>query len=261
MKIAIINSSGNVGKSTITRELYDRLKDEKMIIEVEGQNSSSSSFKNIRSEKYLGNTDFQVFYEYIIDEKNIIFDIGASEIANFVENATEYSILDSFDYFIVPSIADAKIMEDTIKTIKFLQSEDIENKKIKVIFNQVEMSVENDFSALLNFQGLEYEFDTNLFIKKSKTIKNSSMLKTTFCNVYNEDKKHYRNLFIDATDAKQKAKMMKLDLLNQAAKKQIENFDDLFNRALNLNVNSFESFSLAEIEIQNDDTNENDEDL
>lgn len=229
MKIAIINSSGNVGKSTISRELvYARIPEPKIIVEVEGQNSSSSRFQSITSVKFDGSTDFNVFYEYIInDEQNVIFDIGASEIANFVTNISEYGVLGMFDLFIVPTKADAKIMEDTIKTIKFLQSQDIENDKIKVVFNAVKKDVKTDFAPLLAFK-FDYEFNEDCFVRESNIISDLSLLKMTLVDVYNPDKKFYRADLLSEADPQKKKRLLKLDLINQAADKKIKEFDSVW---------------------------------
>ena len=46
MKILIMNNSGNVGKSLITREVFYQnfLSDNKMVLEIESRNASSSNF-------------------------------------------------------------------------------------------------------------------------------------------------------------------------------------------------------------------------
>jgi len=231
MKFCVLNSSGNVGKSFISRELiYTRLDDPKKIIEIESQNSSSSKFQNIKTEKHYGDTDFTIFYEYLLSDDNIIFDVGASEIANFVQNIAEYQVLNEFDYFVIPTKNDPKIMEDTIKTILFLHSQNIENKKIKVIFNCVKKSVKDEFAPLLNYK-INYKFDENLFIKESKLIVDLSLLKSTFAEIYNPDKKFYRSQLLSEKDLKKKKRLLKIDLINQAAENKIKELDFLFSTA------------------------------
>ena len=245
MKICILNSSGNVGKTTITREVFEpRLKNTK-IVEIESYNSSNSAF-GLDTVKFEGAEEFDVFYEYIISENDVIFDIGASEIANFFTNAQEYTgAIDMFDYFIIPTIADAKMMEDTAKTILFLRSQEIDDEKIKVIFNNVERSVEKEFAALLNF---DFNFDTNLFIKKSNFFKDLSLMKTTFLKVYNPDKKYYREILLREKEPKAKKALLKKDLVNMGAEKKIKELDSIFAGATGIEVDSLSSFSQAKKE-------------
>ena len=242
MKICVLNSSGNVGKSTVVREvLYPRLENCE-IIEIESYNSSNSQFE-MNTKKFSGDEDFENLYEYLLDENHTIFDIGASEIANFFENLNEYSgAIQMFDLFVVPTIADSKMMEDTAKTILFLRSQEIEDEKIKIVFNQVAKSVEQEFSALLNF---EFDFDVEIFIKKSNFFKDLALLKTTFIEVYNADKKYYKNLIKETNDPLEKRKLIKRDLLNMGAEKKIKELDYIFAKITGIDVDTLSTFSFS----------------
>ena len=243
MKLCILNSSGNVGKSTVSREVFaPRLKNALTVVEIESQNSSNSAF-NMNTVKYAGDTSFETLYEYLCDDNDTIFDIGASEIANFFTNAAEYSgAIDMFDLFVIPSMPNAKIMEDTIKTILFLRSQEIDDSKIKIIFNGVTKTVEEEFAAMLKFS---FAFDTNLFIKKSGFITDLALLKTTFLEVYNPDKRHYKDLLKEATDPQEKRKLLKRDLLNMGAEKKIKELDYLFSEITGVEVDSLAAFSFS----------------
>ena len=66
MKICVLNSSGNVGKSTITREVfYPRMKDCE-VVEIESINSSNSSF-NMKTVKFEGSENFEN-----LDRKSVV---------------------------------------------------------------------------------------------------------------------------------------------------------------------------------------------
>ena len=242
MKICVLNSSGNVGKTTVVREvLYPRLQ-KCQVVEIESYNSSNSKF-NINTIKFEGDEDFEKLYEYLLSEDDIIFDVGASEIANFFENLSEYSgAIQMFDFFVIPSIADSKMMEDTAKTILFLRSQDIEDEKIKVIFNQVSKKVENEFSALLNF---DFDFDTEIFIKKSNFFKDLAILKKTFVEVYNPNKRHYKDLMQETNDALEKRKLIKQDLLNMGAEKKIKELDFIFTKITGIDCDTLSTLSFS----------------
>ena len=242
MKIAVLNTSGNVGKSTVSRELlYSRL-DNPFLVEVESVNSSSSAFR-LDSAKYYGDADFTIFYEFLVEDRDVIFDLGASEIVNFFTNSEDFDgAIDLFDYFLVVCKADSKIMEDTVKTINFLRSQEISDDKIKVIFNEVRRDVKSEFAPIFNF---DFPFDENLFIKNSSVIKDCSLLKTTFFNAYNADKNYYRDLMKNAENAIEKKKFLKMDLINRAATKKIQEFDFLFSSAFNENFETDLSKSVS----------------
>lgn len=247
MKICIVNSSGNVGKTTITRELIEPRLNDATIVEIESYNSSNSQF-GLKTVKYEGAEEFSNFYEYLISEDDIIFDIGASEIANFFVNAEEYSgAIDMFDIFIVPTRDNSKIMQDTAKTILFLRNQGIEDQKIKVVFNEVNRDVEKEFAPLLNF---DFDFDTNLFIKKSNFFKDLDLLKLTFLNVYNPNKTFYREQLLKETEPKEKKILLKKDLINMGAEKKIKELDTLFTNITGIEVDSLSSFSSAKKEVK-----------
>lgn len=268
MKICIVNSSGNVGKTTITRELIEPRLNDATIVEIESYNSSNSQF-GLKTVKYEGAEEFSNFYEYLINDDDVIFDIGASEIANFFVNAEEYTgAIDLFDIFIVPTRDNSKIMQDTAKTILFLRNQDIDDSKIKVVFNEVFKNVEKEFAPLLNFA---FEFDTSLFIKKSSFFKDLDLLKLTFLKVYNPDKKFYREQLLKETDPKQKKILLKKDLINMGAAKKIKELDILFAKITDIEVDSLVSFSPAKKEVkkltkksvkkEDTETSEDDEEL
>jgi len=169
MKIIVLNNSGNVGKSFITRELlFNKCNQENgRIVEVETHNSSSSKFKSLKDfiVKIEGNQINELF-KMILSEDDLIVDVGASNVIEFLKTLTKTNadmILDEIDMFIVPSTPDIKIQEDTIKTIVALKSFGVENK-IKVIFNKFENK--NQFKDLidkLNKIGIKINEDLVIF--------------------------------------------------------------------------------------------------
>lgn len=247
MKICILNNSGNVGKSTITREVIFPRLDNGLAVEIESINSSNADY-NIETIKYSGNEDFANLYEHIVDERDTCFDIGASEIGNFFNNAEEYEgAIHLFDVFVIPTISDIKIMEDTAKTIRFLRLMEIPDEKIKVVFNRIDKDVKSEFSALLNF---DFDFDTNLFIKKSNFFKDLSLLRTTFFDIYNADTKFYRTQMLKESDPKVKKILLKKDLLNMGASKKIKELDNLFAGISGFENNLFSKLENKKTEVK-----------
>ena len=76
MKVFILNSSGNVGKSTIAREVFASRMQDALIIEIETVNSSSAKFDSINTKKYKANDDFTHIYMDMIENENVIMDVG-----------------------------------------------------------------------------------------------------------------------------------------------------------------------------------------
>jgi len=260
MKIFMLNSSGNVGKSLLTRELfYPRMKDAK-IVEIETVNSGSSNFVNLNISKYKADDDFMDIYMEIIDNENIIVDVGASNLANFWDTLKSFAGVDTFfDYFVIPTGVRGKLQEDTYKTILFLRGEGIPEEKIKVVFNGVENSVDSDFEVLLS---ADYNFDTSLYIKKNELLFNDlGFLKKTIFDIYQSDINFYKNQIVSEKDPREKLKLVKIDLSNRQAITVKNQMDYVFEHLTN--TKSYWLIDSDEITIKEaiQEFDENEEDL
>ena len=243
MKIMILNSSGNVGKSTIARELfYPRLKNS-LIIEVETVNKSTKDFKDFNVFKFVPDeTKIEDFYLKILENENVIVDIGASNLGLFWQKIVDYGgIIDYFDYFIVPALSTDKVMADTVKTINFLLNSGIKKEKLKVIFNLFNVNVSNEFSPLISSKILN--FDENLAIKKSPLFQDLGLLKMSIKDVFCEDLDFYKKQILSA-QKNDKIKFIKMDLCNRLSHTFIPIFDEIFEKITG--VESVKSVKKAE---------------
>jgi hypothetical protein len=153
MKVMVLNNSGNVGKSFLSRELFyfNMLQqnecDDVALIEVETHNSANSKF-NIETIKISGK-ELNTMYKQLLMNDCVITDVGASNIVNLFQTLAKNDvndIIDEFDYFIVPVVPNAKIEDDTLKVILALTSINVPKEKIKIIFNNVDdINRMNDF--------------------------------------------------------------------------------------------------------------------
>ena len=236
MKIMVLNSSGSVGKSTITRELFASRLDDALIIEVEAQNTSTKDFISDKNKKYFRlkvfDNNFENLYLDLIENKNVIVDVGASQIENFFVELDKIAGIEMlFDYFIVPTVSSDKAQNDTIKTLMFLKNRNIDTSKIKVIFNAVKNSVESDFDILLKAaKNLDFNLDTDLFIRENKVFQELGLMRKTLADVYHEDLDYYKDKILKADDAKIKLALVKIDLANRLGHTAIDDLDYVFEK-------------------------------
>jgi len=224
----ILNSSGNVGKSTIARELFYPRLSGCLIIEVETVNKSTKDFSGFNVYKFEAGQNFEELYLKLMENENVILDIGASNLGEFWRQMSEFAGVEMlFDYFVIPSIPNDKVMADTYKTISFLRDVGIDDNKIKVIFNQVSKNVDTDFSVLLK---TDFDFDKELYIKKSTLFTDLGLLKKSIKDIYNPNLDFYKNKILEAKDSKQKLILVKSDLANRMAHTFISHFDFLFEK-------------------------------
>ena len=148
MKIAVINFSGNVGKSTVARHLLvPRLRNAQLIA-IESINSDGSQDEAIRGKQ------FGQLQEALALMEDAVVDVGASNVEDFINLMTQYKgSHEDFDFFVVPTVSKAKQQRDTISTIEALADIGIPAKKIRLVFNMVEMDeqVEQVFGGLFDY--------------------------------------------------------------------------------------------------------------
>lgn len=146
MKIAVLNNSGNVGKSTICQTLLKPRLADSDIIRVETINSDGTN------DNKLSAKEFDEILKRIDDTECTIIDIGSSNIEQFMVQMLEFQgSHELIDYFVVPVTTQDKQQRDSINTINNLLDSGIETDRIKVIFNQAEKDIEikKQFSVFL----------------------------------------------------------------------------------------------------------------
>jgi len=202
MKILMIHNSGNVGKSLITREVFYQNfdGDNKMVLEVESRNASSSNFNmEVIRIDFEKPSVLQDLTQYGIIYDDYILDIGSSEIKDFlsaIEKTRE--ILDEFDIIVVPTIKDQKIIPDTKKTMMVIRLLGYE-KKLQVLFNRIAnpSTIEEDFESLFSWAKKEkFNLDPNLYLADYTESTNDLIKEKKLSSEIMADETDYRTLSI-----------------------------------------------------------------
>ncbi len=197
-----MHNSGNVGKSLITREVFYQhfSSDEKMVLELESRNASSSSFNiNVTRIDFSKPSALQDLTQYGIIYDDYILDIGSSEIKDFlvaIEKTKE--ILDEFDLIVVPSIKDQKIIPDTKKTMMVVRALGFD-KKLVVLFNRVNnpSMIEEDFESLFVWAKKEkFSLNSNLYLPDYQDAANDLIRQKLLSSEVLNDETDYRALSI-----------------------------------------------------------------
>jgi hypothetical protein len=134
MKIAVINFSGNVGKSTVAQHLLAPRLDNAPIIPVESINADGTETGTLRG------TQFDELQDQLMTLRSAVVDIGASNVEDFVSLMESYEgSHEDFDLFIVPTVPALKQQVDTIATLRALSGDiGVPASKIRVVFNMVD---------------------------------------------------------------------------------------------------------------------------
>jgi hypothetical protein len=134
-KVAVINFSGNVGKTTIAKQLLAPRMDAPEFT-IETINAGASDHQGV-SERLSG-SEFGVLYEALLSISCAIVDVGASNIEEFVTLMGQFHRSHQlFDFYVIPTVSETKQQEDTVNTIAALAAMGVPEKKIRVVFNKV----------------------------------------------------------------------------------------------------------------------------
>lgn len=196
MKVAVLNYTGTVGKTTIAAHLLSPRMNDAPIYAIETINETAGG-NGLDVEKIRGDKFRDLFKKLMLIDDAII-DIGASNVEAFLDGMVKFE--DShleFDYFVVPVTSGSKEQKETISMISTLSDFGIAAEKIRVVFNRVESDVSDEFMPLLNF------------IKKSKFCianQEAAIFENELFDLLSVKKLAIGSVLSDETDYKAKAR-------------------------------------------------------
>ncbi|MFY7808516.1 MAG: StbB family protein [Fimbriimonadaceae bacterium] len=148
LKIAVLNFSGNVGKSTIARHLLSPYMPESALVAVETINAEAASEIKIKG------SAFGQLQEDMMLVDRVIVDVGSSNVEQFLALMKQYrGSHEDFDLYLVPTVPASKQQKDTIECVRELARIGIPAEKIRIVFNLVAPGedVAEVFAPLLSF--------------------------------------------------------------------------------------------------------------
>jgi hypothetical protein len=148
MKLAVINFSGNVGKSTVARHLLAPRIPGCHLVAVESINADDGQAMTIRGRQ------FAQLQEYLQTVSNLVVDVGASNVEDLLALMRRYSGSHAdFDGFVVPTVPPRKQQQDTAATLTELARIGVPPQRVRLLFNQLEdeTPIERTFETLLAY--------------------------------------------------------------------------------------------------------------
>jgi len=148
MKLAVINFSGNVGKSTVARHLLVPRIPDCHFVAVESINADYGEPMTIRGR------EFAQLQDYLQTVSDLVVDVGASNVEDLLALMRRYSGSHAdFDCFVVPTVPARKQQQDTAATLAELARIGVPAQRIRLVFNQVddEAPLEKVFETLLAY--------------------------------------------------------------------------------------------------------------
>ena len=196
MKVAVLNYTGTVGKTTIAAHLLSPRMNNAPIFAIETINETAAGL-GADVEKISGDK-FRTLFKKLMMLDDAIIDVGASNIESFLDGMLKFE--DShleFDYFVIPVTSGAKEQKETIKMIETLSELNIPSDKVKVIFNRVDLDAKEEFAPMFNFAKKTNAFTANA---------NASIYENELFDLLSIKKLGISDLINDTTDYKAKAR-------------------------------------------------------
>ncbi|MCW7541253.1 hypothetical protein OOT46_25920 [Aquabacterium sp. A7-Y] len=229
MKIAVINFSGNVGKSTVARHLLaPRLKNAP-VIPIETINADDGLTDEAMKGKQYGQ-----LLEALAVTDNAVVDIGASNVEDVITLMGQYKgSHEDFDCFVVPTAPVAKQMRDTITTIEALSAIGVESSRIRVLFNMVDLG---DAPASLFASLFSYHADRKNFKLSPGAVVHTNelygKLQGRSIQEVLDDPTDYKQLIKDSTDPGEKMKYSQALGVKRLAAGVLDELDAAFKALL-----------------------------
>lgn len=236
MKVAILNYTGTIGKTTMAAHLFSPRMNNASVYAIESINETAAGL-GIDVEKMNGDK-FRGLFKKMMLEDDAIIDIGASNIEDFMNNMTKFEgSHEEIDVFIVPVTSGVKEQKETIAMLNSLAETGIPPEKIKVVFNRVDSDVEVEFELIFKWFNLHQTFTLN---KKCVIFENELFdalsIKGLTVSALVSDETDYKSLLKNNKDASAKernqwADMFTLKLLAKSVKNNLDNvYNHLFEK-------------------------------
>lgn len=226
MKVAVINFSGNVGKTTVAKHLiYPRLKGAEYIA-VETINSDEGDGETVKGKQW------GQLQEHLMMLDSAVVDVGSSNVEQFVKMMHQYrGSHEEIDLFVIPTVKESKQLRDTIATLDALKAMGVPAKKIRVVFNMVDADDDwqDDFWGLIMYHEEKkgFELREGAIITMSEIYQKLRNLGTTIEKVLN-DKTDYRAKIREAKTDSEKQHAIEMVSAGRLARSAKENLDAVY---------------------------------
>lgn len=148
MRVAVLNFSGNVGKSTVARHLLLPRLPGAELVAVESVNDHDGAAQALRGRQ------FGELQEYLQAVDSAVIDVGASNVEELLALMHRYrGSHEDIDCFVVPTVPALKQQRDTIATLLEMGRIGVPPSHLRLVFNMVEddMEVARAFEHVLAF--------------------------------------------------------------------------------------------------------------
>lgn len=179
LRIAVLNKSGNVGKTTLVScMIAPRMVDLVKVAYVEMTNAIPDQIPApigfVCGAHQFGDVENELL-DAKRSNKSMIIDFGASDYNTTMEMFSQFMLFrKNTDLFVLPCLTDSKIQDDTIGVINDLLAFGIDIKKIRILFNFVQLRdkkhIRQTFADIFEFQQEKLDELGETFVANEKLV-------------------------------------------------------------------------------------------
>jgi hypothetical protein len=230
MKVAVLNFSGNVGKTTVAAHLLKPRMGNPPIFSIESINAGADG-EGVDVEKMRGKK-FGDLLDEVMPMTAAIVDVGASNVEDFLQLMQRYGGSHTeFDCYVIPVVKEKKVQMDTVNTIRALQKIGIDKHRIRVVFNKLESDelVSDDFPMLVGLAEAEKSFTLNphAVIYVNEVFERLRSVGKSLSSVV-ADQRNYREELRTAKSEDDKDRCLRMIAVKRLSTTANTNLDDVF---------------------------------
>jgi hypothetical protein len=237
LKIAVLNNSGNVGKSMLSQNLFSTKLPGAEIIKVESNNSDGTNDEKISAKQ------IDLIFKKLDDTDVCILDVGSSNIEtllNYFEKL-EGSIED-IDFFFIPTVPKQKQQVDTVSTVLKLFHLGVKPDQIKLIFNfyDSDYSLEKLYPIVFDDPSLKdlklNKFENQFLVNETELFDHLSNTGYTYSEIIH-DSRDFKSLIRAAKTKEEREELSMIRLTHRFAvafEKGLESTFEKINKTCNL---------------------------
>lgn len=239
-RIAVINSSGNTGKSLVSNYMLRPNMDLQRHYVIGNLSMYSKTYSD---EIVLSGKNFDEALKALSNIESAIVDIAADNTEYVIDtmkhNSNSHKV---FDYFLVPIVEGLKELEDSLNTIKALLKLGVLPNSIKVTFSNTKSTenIDDKFEYLLpHLDELKISYDTNAAIEHNIFYRRLSELDISLSEILSIpiDEKKNRKEYLrtkkdpERTEEEYAELQALVDLITtwRCAQSAVRNLDDVYH--------------------------------
>lgn len=229
-KVAVLNFSGNVGKTMISNQLLKPRMPNARMFSVESINQTET-LDGAAVERLRG-SQFAALEEELMQLDDAIVDVGASNVEAFLERMRQSAgSHGEFDFFVVPTVKETKQQADTVATLRALREAGVDGSRVRLLLNKVGLHdhVLEAFESLFGLAAMtgSFRIETRAMIWENEVFARAGEVGLSVSELV-ADERDYRSMVRTTPAGPERDRVITMVALRRLALSAKGNLDDAY---------------------------------